>query len=53
MKVGDLVRHANDSSYEGVGIVVQTVWVMYKVRWPDGSVLPHYPHNLEVISESR
>jgi hypothetical protein len=53
MKVGTLVRHINNGYIGDIGIVVEAVWVMYKVLWPDGSILPHYPHNLEVISESR
>jgi len=53
MKVGDLVRHVNNGYVGDIGIVVEAVWTMYKVLWSDGSVLPHYPHNLEVISEGR
>ena len=53
MKVGDLVIHINDSHYGDIGIIMESVCSMYKVLWPDGSVLPHYPHNLEVISEDR
>ena len=53
MKIGSLVRHINNGQYGDIGIIVEAVWTMYKVRWPDGSVLPHYPHNLEVIHEDR
>ena len=52
MKIGSLVRHINNGQYGDIGIIVEAVWAMYKVLWPDGSVLPHYPHNLEVIDEA-
>ena len=55
MKVGDIVRHI----YGDIGVVMESVQntdgedVIRMVLWPDGSVSPHYPHDLEVISESR
>lgn len=49
MKIGDLVKHVSTDEYGDIGIVVEAVWTMYKVKWPDGRVLPHYSHNLEVI----
>ena len=53
MKVGTLVRHINNGHSMDIGIIVEAIWTMYKVLWSDGSILPHYPHNLEVINENR
>ncbi len=53
MKVGDLVRHINNGHYGDIGIIMESVCSLYKVLWPDGSVMPHYSYNLEVIHEGR
>jgi hypothetical protein len=53
MKVGSLVRHVQSDHDMDIGIIMEAFLDMYKVLWPDGSVLPHYPYNLEVINENR
>ena len=60
MKVGDLVRYKSLNGYDmDIGIIMESVQntdgedVIKMVLWPDGSVIPHYLHDLEVISESR
>jgi len=54
MKVGTLVRHINNKYVGDIGIIVElSLWDVYKVLWPDGSISAHYPHNLKVINESR
>jgi len=55
MKIGDLVRYICGD----IGIVMESVQntdgedVIKMVLWPDGSVSPHYLHDLEVINECR
>ena len=60
MKVGDLVRHKSLNGYDmDIGIIMESVQtldgkdVVKMVLWPDGSILPHYLYNLEVINEGR
>ena len=42
-----------------IGIIMESVQtldgkdVVKMVLWPDGSILPHYLYNLEVINEGR
>ena len=52
MKIGDLVRHVENGHDMDIGIIMEAFLDMYKVLWPDGSVLPHYPYNLVVIHEA-
>ena len=59
MKIGDLVRTSYKSD-RGVGVMTRKqkpiikgqLW-MYRVVWPDGSIVFHFRGTLEVISENR
>ena len=49
MKISSLVRHVESGHDMDIGVIIGVYLDMYKVLWPDGSILPHYPYNLEVI----
>jgi len=57
MKVGDAVRHIEQTGCHDVGIVVglaYTSWPpSFEVLWCEGVVYEVYEDQLEVISESR
>ena len=53
MKIGSLVRHIESGHDMDIGVIMEAFLDMYKVLWSDGSILPHYPYNLEVIDENR